>query len=112
MVSFSNLVADQATVNIDIKGETLRVTYKPSNLSPAFFQKLGEELEDDDPQAFSKLFCEVVSSWDLEGPLGDVPAGQPVPLDPAHVSWVPGAILRFIIEQIGEDSTPKSRKKR
>lgn len=114
-ISFANLVENERTVAIDINGHELHVTYKPSKLSPAFMNRIGEQIEDDDPLGFAKLFCEVVSDWNLEGPMGEgeqaVEMGEKVPVEPEYVAWVPGAILRYIIEQIGEDSAPKSRKK-
>lgn len=114
-ISFSNLVENERTVAIDINGNDLHVTYRPSKLSPAFMTKIGEDIEDDDELAFARLFCSIVADWDLEGPIGEdefvVEHGQKVPLEAEYVSWVPAAILRYIIEQIGEDSAPKSKKK-
>lgn len=113
-VSFANLVENERTVTIDINGQDLHVTYKPKTLSPAFMNDMAEQVEDDDPNAFATMFCSVVTAWDLEGPLGEgkkaVKAGDPVPLEPEIVSYIPTAIMRYILEQIAEDSAPKSRK--
>lgn len=116
MVSFGSLVKDNATVAVEFDtGDVLHVTYKPSTLSPAFMEQMAEEVDDDDPQGFAKLFCEVVTDWDLEGPFGQgkhaVKAGEKVPLKPEVVSWVPTGIMRFILQEIGEDSAPKGKKK-
>lgn len=114
-ISFSNLVENERTVAIEINGEDLHVTYKPKTLSPAFMNKMAEDVQDDDPEGFAKMFCSVVTAWDLEGPLGEgkdeVKAGQLVPLEPRVVSYIPTSIMRYILEQIAEDSAPKSKKR-
>jgi hypothetical protein len=114
-ISFTNLVENERTVTIDVNGNDLHVTYKPKTLSPAFMNKLADEVEDDDPEGFSKMFCSVVTGWDLEGPLGEgenaIKAGEAVPLDLEVVSWIPTALMRYILEQIAEDSAPKGRKR-
>lgn len=115
-ISFSNIVEDSRTVAIDINGHDLHVSYNPSRLSPAYMSKIGDTFEDEeDALAFARLFCEIVVDWDLEGPIGEgehaVGHGEKVPMVAETVAWVPAAILRYIIEQIGEDSAPKSRKK-
>ncbi len=116
-ISFSNLVSDERTVKIDINGNELHVTYEPSRLSPAMFQKMQEKFEDEeDHLTYPRIFCEIVKDWNLEGPIGEgehaVEAGEKVPVEPEYVAWVPASILQYIIEQIGEDAAPKSKKRR
>lgn len=114
-LSLSKLVDETRTFNVKFESGDLSVTYKPSTLSAGAMKKLAETVDDDDPNGFAIMFCSTVTAWDLEGPLGEgknaVKAGQPVPLDPELVAFVPTATLRYIMEEIAEDASPKRSKR-
>lgn len=112
-ISLANLVENRREVVITFEGGDLHVSYNPSKLNAGFVSRLQEQLDDDDPLAFARLFCSVVTAWDLVGPLGEgetaVADGEAVPLSPEHVAWVPGFILKHVIERISEDAAPKQK---
>jgi hypothetical protein len=118
-ISFSNIVENTRSTEVDFNGETLNVTYKPKTLSPAFFDKFNKELnkgEDTDPYAVAHMFCAIVTEWDLLGPLGEdeegndlVAKGDAVPLEVDYVAWVPTAILGHVITTVAEDASPKAK---
>lgn len=128
-ITFADLVEKSRTFDIELdKGNALQVTYDPSALSPAKISRLNKQLravadddEDNDENLFAvaKMFCSVVKDWSLEGPFGEdedgeplVAKGEPVPVEPDYVAWLPSPVIAHIIEKVGEDAAPKSKKRK
>lgn len=125
-ISFADIVEKSRTVKIDVRGGHLSLTYDPSALSPAKISQMNKKLkassdqEDDEAlMAVSNMFCGIVKGWDLTGPLGEdaegnplVAEGEAVPVEPEYVAWLPSPILSHLIEQVGEDSAPKTKKRK
>lgn len=119
-INFGNLVEDSRSVAIEVgNSDVVNITYSPRALSPASMQRLQERLnkgEDTDPYAVAEMFCSIVTDWDVYGPVSDedgnvlVHEGQRVPLEPHYVAELPASVISFLMEKVGEDSAPKSRK--
>lgn len=128
-ITFADLVEKTRTFDINLDKGTLQITYDPSALSPAKISKLNKQLravsEEDDEEndenlfAVAKMFCSVVKGWSLEGPFGEdeegeplIAAGKPVPVEADYVAWLPSPVISHIIEKVGEDAAPKSKKRK
>lgn len=128
-ITFADLVEKTRTFEITLDKGSLEVTYDPSALSPAKISRLNKQLrevansedEDNDENLFAvaKMFCSVVKGWSLVGPFGEddngkplVAVGEPVPVEPDFVAWLPSPIISHIIEKVGEDAAPKAKKRR
>ena len=116
-LTLNNLVANQKTLTVEFEGGNLDVTYTPRKLSAAYLAKINDSLEEGDTLAMARLFCDIVTGWDIEGPLNEegdaefVAAGELIPLEPEFVAWIPGPILQHIISEVAADAVPKSAKR-
>jgi len=111
-ISFNQLINKSAKMSIAFSGGDLNVTYDPTKLSVAHAQKIQESVSEDDPMGSAIYFCEIVTDWDLLGPLGDIADKEPVPLEPEAVAWLPVSTMRTILEEIGDHSAPKLKRPR
>jgi len=124
-ITFADIVEKSRKVVIEFGGGNLNVEYDPSALSPAKISKMNKELkgvDEDDEEAMlgvAKMFCGIVKNWDLVGPLGEDDNGEPlvaegaaVPVTPELVAWLPSPVIQHIIEKVGEDASPKGKKRR
>lgn len=116
-ISFADLVERKRTFAVKfIHGVTLEVTYRPDRLTAANLQRINEALDADDEYAFATLVSEVMTEWELTGPFAEgteleVPAGEPVPITPAHLGHMPGPYLGHIWKSIAEDANPDPKAK-
>lgn len=129
-ISFADIVDKSKDLRVEFGGGALNLSYDPSALSPAKISKMNKELrkaeqdadaEDEDASLMgvAKMFCGIVKSWDLTGPLGEDEDGNPlvaegvaVPVEPEYVAWLPSPVISHIVEKIGEDAAPKGKKRR
>lgn len=82
--------------------------------------EVAEDLTDDqlDSARIASNICNLVKSWDVEGPLHDyrgnvvVAEGEIVPLDPMQVMYIPSSVNGEIIRAITSDMFPDQGKSR
>lgn len=113
----------------DGKALRLALTYDPVFLSEAATQTTQDLSEDGDPLGSAEMFCRLVLDWQLVGPLVTsvlarddndrikrdergrpvwervevVPPGEPVPLDPEIVQYLPTAFTLAVWREIGRE---------
>jgi hypothetical protein len=116
-ITLNHIVSNSKSFNVEFEGGNLNVTYNPRKLSAAYLAKVNEYLEEGDTLAMGRLFCEIISDWDLVGPFNEegddefVAAGVAVPLEPEYVAWIPGPTLQHVLSEAAADSVPKSTKR-
>lgn len=114
-----------------LSGRVLKMslTYDPSAMTERATQDIQDMAEDGDPLSMAELFCTTVTSWEFMGPLTAkvyardergrvvrddngrpiqerfevVPAGQPIPIDPEVLQYLPNAIVLGIWRAIGKE---------
>ncbi len=100
-----------------------RVAYIPANVSLA--NDVPDEDDDDlerdwdEPSIVATNLCELVTEWDVTGPLVNkrtkepiVADGAPVPLDPMVVQHVPWAILAGVMSGVTAAENPNPSRRR
>lgn len=106
-ISLADLQNHRATVQVDTPLGPVAVTYRPNALTPAkeaemsALARIGDEDEDADIRDHSmiRMFCELVESIDLAGPVIDeegtqiVGPGELIPVEPEYVVYIPSPIL-------------------
>jgi hypothetical protein len=132
MASVSDFVKDEATVTVEGGSEPTKLTYRPAKITAAGTAQLQRYIEERDALAFARHFCEIVSAWNLEGPLyGDVPtkgedgqielnedgteiserkllvdSGEIIPLNPTVIQYIPQVVLTHMWTAVNEDMVP------
>lgn len=116
-VELSDLLGNERWVEVEVAGVSLRVAYRPSNTSlkrQAQLQKKMRALQnqtdaDEEEQAneAGRLFCEMVSNWDLTD------KGEPLPITPEiATNLLPGIVVNAIMGAIGGDAQSQQEEKK
>lgn len=101
-IRVSNLSANTKSVAIDIDGETLNITYRPSGMTPETEDRLhAMAAEKRGGASLIALLVDVLASWDL---LGD--DDQPYPISVESLSRLPTLFLSRVAEGIMRDIAP------
>lgn len=103
-ISLNHIKNDKRSIAIDYNGDTLNLTYKPSELTPAIEAEIREEALEGRNDRLIETVCKMVIQWDL---LDE--AGEPLPLEPEIVRDLPSAFLYAIQQGCREDMIPKSK---
>lgn len=93
-MKLSDLKKRTKIIAIDLFGETLTVTYRPSNISP-------DIVDNDD---IATVIASIVSEWDL---LGE--NDQPYPINSASINALPVDFLASVLQAIVADAVPNGR---
>lgn len=101
-MKLAQLLSKERTLEIDIEGDTLTVTYCPSDLTPELEDKMQTSFETNRAGgALAKYLSGLLISWDLEDENGVIP------LDTEALNTLPIEFLNKVAESIIEDSNPK-----
>jgi hypothetical protein len=127
MTSFAKLMPESATSDINCGwGQTARMTYNPRQITytedEAKRQAGVAEAEPESTEVKLQLaeeICRVVTQWDMTGPIpfegyevpghpvGSVtPEGEPAPLEPRVLSYLPQPLLAGMVLGITLDAQP------
>lgn len=117
-MKFDKFLPESKKLAIEFGGDTLNVEYEPSALI-ANIDDLDDIDEADDEQrnVLAERLCDVLISWDAEGPLpfretrghaigSVVPDGEQIPLDPEKVQFIPVPALVGILVALNQDAIP------
>lgn len=119
-IELSKLTGILRTVKVDYYGESLTVTFRPDELSPAKTAeraRLRKESENGhlpsdteiairDSDDLARLMSKVIVSWDM---LID---GEPMPVNEESMRVLPYALLSHIFDTMNGDMAPKARNMR
>lgn len=116
-VELSNLLGNERWVEVEVNGNLFHVAYRPGNTSlkkQAQLQKKMRQLqtqenadEEEQVMEIGKVFCEMVSNWDLTS------GGQPLPITPEVVAGVlPDAVYTAIMEAVAADGKVNANEKK
>lgn len=95
------------TIKADLGGgDTLTVTYRPAEFTPAFEDNMRLAVEAKDPTALAKMVVTLISEWDL---FEDEKQTKKVPLTVDRLQTVPMLVLTPLLEMLGEDMRPNSQ---
>lgn len=101
----SQLRADMRSVTLDIEGESLTITYRPSAITPEAEDQLRDLSGQARPgAALAELLANLIAGWDL---FGD--DEQPLPITPETLRRLPTAFLASAMQAIAEDIRPNGR---
>ena len=101
-MKLAQLLAKERTLDIDIDGDTLNVTYRPSDLTPELEDRMQASFETNRPGgALAKYLSGLLIGWDLEGEDGVIP------LTPEGLAILPIEFLNTVAQAVIEDSNPK-----
>lgn len=119
-IELSKLTGILRTVKVDYYGESLTVTFRPDELSPAKTaerarlrkeEEAGKYLSDTDiairdSDDLARLMSKVIVSWDM---LND---GEPMAVTEDNMRVLPYALLSHIFDTMNGDMAPKARNTR
>lgn len=101
-VRVANLSANTKSVTIDIDGETLNITYRPSGMTPETEDRLhAMAAERRGGASLITLLVDVLASWDLLG--NDE---RPYPITTESLAKLPTLFLSKVAEGIMQDIAP------
>lgn len=133
MAQVSDFIKDSATLTIEGGSEPTTITYRPSRMNDESTSRFRRYVEEEDSNAFTTFFLEVVSDWNLTGPLyAEVPVlddngetvrnpdtggelierrlivsdGETIPLRVDVVRHIPTSVLTMIWQKLNEDMIP------
>jgi len=96
------LVKDARTVQVDVEGEPLNVTYRPSEITPATESAMMDQVDGSRAGGgLCKLLAKVLVSWEL---VGD--DDKPYPTTEAALRKLPIAFLGIVVKGITDDLRP------
>jgi len=102
MPRLSHLAQDRRTIKIDIGGETITATYRPSGLTPALEDQVRELIQNQrGGPALVSILAECIVEWDI---LDD--KDKPIPPTEANIARMPTIILIRIVMALMEDLNP------
>lgn len=138
VISIADFARQKRTFTYESEVGAFQVTYRPYQMTPAReaeIARIAAEARDFDEnddvqntdQGLMKIvtqFCEVVEAIGIVGPLHEkvnpitgagegrviVEAGKPIPIEPEVVKYFSSVFIVNILQAIGKDSRPKSRK--
>lgn len=103
----SHVLADERNVTIEIDGEKLAVTYRPSSFTPevedAFLSTMDNRRSGN---AMAQVLAGMLVGWDLQDEQGSV-----YPTTEAELRKLPMLFLGQVVEAIMEDIRPNARKR-
>lgn len=101
-MKLAHLLSKERTLEIDIDGETLTVSYNPADLTPELEDKMQTCFETNrSGKGVAKYLVGLLLSWDLEDD------GTPIPLTIEALDTLPIYFLGEVTEKVIEDSNPK-----
>lgn len=109
-IRIDELVKRRATVNVDYRGEKLKVDYYPDRFTPAMEREARARQDNEETASFGAMqivdmLLPLLADWDLYLE-GDVK----VPLTPDGMSNIPINLLLEILRQVTEDMRPGEEK--
>lgn len=106
-MKLSQLLRDERSVTLDVDGESLPITYRPSGITPETEEAfLGGTERNRSGGAMASLLSDVLVSWGLEGE-----DGEPYPIDEDSLRRLPIPFLGDVLGAIFEDMRPNARKR-
>ena len=84
------LATRSAKTNVDFMGQSAVVTYNPSLLTQASYDKA----KNGDDADFAAFFCDLVDDWDVKR------GNKKVPLTPAGIQTVPLVFIKAVYNKI------------
>jgi len=114
-LKFPTFLPETKTIDIDFGHDILTVEYRPSAMVVASDDDDEDESEDGNPLA--ERICQVIVSWNAEGPIpyietggkaiGSIVAeGQTIPLRPEVVQYIAVPALAGILTELNRDALP------
>lgn len=129
MTSFAKLMPESKTSDVDCGwGVFARMTYNPRQITYTVEEAEGEVIDAEEESGERKLklasdLCRVVTSWDMTGPIpfegyevsghpvgSVVKDGDPAPLEPRVLSYLPQPLLAGIVLGLTLDAQPDPKK--
>lgn len=105
-MKISQILNDSKSLSINVEGETLNVTYKPSALTPDIEENFLSNVESKRSGfALAQFLTSILSDWDL---VNDADEKYEITLD--NLKKLPINLLNTIIGEIFEDLSPKKTK--
>ncbi len=101
MIDLTDLIAEKRELIVKFPSGSLKVHYRPSVLTPEYFNKLQTQMDDasnSEKQEISiQNICNIVVSWDLAD------NGVPVPITAEALSKIPQVILTAVFNEVEKD---------
>jgi hypothetical protein len=88
------------SVSVAVGGETLSVSYRPSELTPRFLKELKEKSTGGDAETTAEMLFHILTKWDVTD------GGNPVPLTPEILASLGFDLLNAIVQAVMEDLNP------
>lgn len=99
------LVKDARTVAVDVEGEPLNVTYRPSEITPATEAAMMDQVDGSRAGGgLCKLLAKVLVGWELVGE-----DEKPYPTTEAALRKLPIAFLGLVVKGITDDMRPNGQ---
>jgi hypothetical protein len=102
-LNLANIRNNTRTVDLEYYGEPLKITYKPSEMTPAKESMLQLTDNEDKTAVLVTILCEALVSWDI------MDGEKALAIKPDLVSTLPSALLLHIWDGMQEDMRPKAR---
>lgn len=103
MPELSEIIQDSVETDIDLRGVTVHVTYKPSIFTPQLEAKMAEAEVGKQGAALAEMLSEFVVDWDLTSD------GQPLPCTVETMMSLPIPLLGDFARLLGEEMTEEIR---
>ncbi len=99
-ISLNHLRNDKRNITASYFGDTVDISYKPSELTPT----VEDEIRENDQGTVVKIFCKLITKWDVVDE-----NGEELPVTPEVVGDMPSAFLNALIFACRDDMIPKAR---
>jgi hypothetical protein len=106
-ISVAHLKKNTRTVDIDYFGDRVRVTYKPSEITPTVMAEMSERAEEGDQLFTPQILSRTLIQWDLAEDEEDLSKTYPLTFE--AIKELDSAFLAHILTGITEDMFPKKR---
>ena len=106
-ISKSHLKKNMRTVDVDYFGDTVRVVYKPSEITPTVLAEMNDAAEEGDHMFTPSILARALVSWDLAEDESDLTKIVPIVFD--ELKDLESPFLATVLTQITEDMFPKKK---
>lgn len=100
-VRLTDLVREQRTVTVDVRGQVFDVVYRPGAMTP----QLGASLDEDEDAPIAAILSGILLRWDIFDDSAADESGNPgrVPVDYETLRTMPSELLAKVQRAILED---------
>lgn len=106
-ISKSHLKKNMRTVDVDYFGDTVRVVYKPSEITPTVMAEMADAAEEGDQMFTPRILTRALVSWDLAEDESDLTKMTPITFE--ELKDLESSFLNAVLQQITEDMFPKKK---